>query len=108
MPRLEDRDTLYAKALATLRDTPPKETQKRNATTKQQDYYRTVRTRLVVAWVLCNGLAVVLLTSDQMAAVVARDDGSNLYLTFIFFSVAGLALVRFVGSVMYLLTNYLI
>jgi chitin synthase len=39
-----------------IAEKPPKVEQKRDASTKQEDYYRNFRTNVLLAWTLSNGL----------------------------------------------------
>ncbi|KAI9105900.1 chitin synthase-domain-containing protein [Phlyctochytrium arcticum] len=77
---------------------------------KQEDYFRTFRTRVVLSWILCNAILIATLTTPAIAEKMgvyvgeASSDrgGGNSYLTFILWSVAVLSLVRFMGSMAYL------
>lgn len=81
-----------------------------DAKTKQDDYFRNFRTKTVLFWVFSNALLIVLLTNQQLINAVFTSlsiqstTSFNPYLTFIFFSVAALSLVRFIGSLTYLIT----
>jgi chitin synthase len=66
------------------------------------DYYRDVRTRVVLSWLLSN-LLLVLIITDVFSI---KDAQNNTYLTFILWAVAGLALFRALGSCYYLLNKY--
>ena len=70
-----------------------------------QDQYRAFRTLMVSAWMGCNYILVVVMSQDQVAQWFAGDPGamSNSYLTFIFWTVAALSMVRFGGVVCYLI-----
>lgn len=70
--------------------------------TRQEDYYRNFRTRLVVCWIFSNLVLVVFIcTMDNMGKLGNFDDRSNIYLRFILWSVAGLSVFRFIGSTIY-------
>ncbi|RCH78571.1 Chitin synthase, class 2 [Rhizopus stolonifer] len=99
----KDLNAIYQEACIELTKQPVPEKQHRDATTKQQDYYRSFRTRLVLSWIISNLVLVVLITSattfDWIGTFEAR---STAYLGFILWSVAALAAVRFIGSTLYL------
>ncbi|TPX64675.1 chitin synthase [Spizellomyces sp. 'palustris'] len=101
---------------AFLRALPPpikvaKASDNRSDKLKQEDYFRTFRTRVVLLWIFCNVLLVAVLTTPSVAEKLGVFVGSNSigrgnsYLTFILWSVAVLSLVRFVGSMVYLCTQ---
>lgn len=87
--------------------------QKRDAKTKQEDYFKNFRTKTVLLWAFSNGILIVLLTNDALlksvyTAINFTPAGDfNPYLKFIFYSVAVLSSVRFTGSMAYLITYYL-
>jgi chitin synthase len=97
-----DINAAYEDAIHVLSTKPPKAEQKVDAATQQEDYYKTFRTNVLLVWTLSNAL---------LAAVVVSATGSsastavNGYMAFILFSVAGLALVRFIGSTTYLIVR---
>lgn len=89
-----DIDSGYDEALRNLRDRvevppePPSDEQ------LQQDYYKSVRTYMVVSWLVANATL-------AMAVSEAYGDsaiGDNFYLRFVLWSVAGLAAFRALGS----------
>ncbi|TID23398.1 glycosyltransferase family 2 protein [Venturia nashicola] len=89
-----DIDSGYDEALRNLRDrievpSPPISEQQ-----AQEDYYRAVRTYMVIVWLVSN--AILAMTVSE--AYVGSDVGSNFYLKFILWCVAGLALFRAIGS----------
>lgn len=67
-----------------------------------EDYAKDVRTKVVLMWLLSN--LVFILTMLQVYE--AGDTKKNLYLAFILWLVALLALVRAIGSFAYLITTY--
>ncbi|KAJ6015661.1 Chitin synthase A [Penicillium herquei] len=92
-----DIDSGYDAALRNLRDrlevpeTPPSDAQ------LQEDYYRAVRTYMVSIWMIAN-----LVLAMAISEVYGVDSGgTNIYLSIILWSVAGLAFVRAVGSTTY-------
>ncbi|KAJ2960881.1 hypothetical protein NQZ79_g3856 [Umbelopsis isabellina] len=104
----EDINSNYEKFLRDLAVPEVKKASHRDAKTKQEDYYKLFRTRLVLSWMFSNALLIVALTSDAFTEWVATHNPNaqmsyNPYLTFIFWSVAGLSAVRFLGSTSYIL-----
>lgn len=89
-----DIDSAYDEALRNLRDRievppePPSESQ------MQEDYYKSVRTYMVVVWMVANAT----LAMAVSEAYGQSSIGDNFYLRFILWSVAGLALFRALGS----------
>lgn len=89
-----DIDSGYDEALRNLRDRvevptpPPSESQ------MQEDYYRAVRTYVVIVWMVCN--AILAMSISEVYGVT--DVGNNYYLKIILWSVAALALFRAIGS----------
>ena len=89
-----DIDSGYDEALRNLRDRievakPPVPEQQ-----LQEDYYRAVRTYMVVVWLMSNAI-LGMSVSEAYGGIHVKD---NLYLKFILWSVAALALFRAVGS----------
>ncbi|KAG8968969.1 Chitin synthase, class 1 [Tulasnella sp. 419] len=97
----KDINAAYEDALAVLQTKPPKVEQKRDASTKQEDYYRQFRTNVLLAWTLSNGALAAGITK-------AADKGQGAeklvggYMAFVLYSVAGLAAFRFIGSTTYM------
>ncbi|KAF9966690.1 Chitin synthase, class 2 [Mortierella alpina] len=94
----EDIDAIYQLNMQELSVRPEALKEKRDAKTKQEDYYKMFRTRLVLTWMFSN--AVLVIANDKNAMF-------NPYLSMIFWSVAALSAVRFVGSTMYLILRAL-
>jgi chitin synthase len=72
----------------------------RDAKTKQEDYYRSFRTRLVLAWIISNLALVVAIANTTVIDIKGK---ASIYLGFILWSVAGLSVIRFTGSTLYLI-----
>ena len=89
-----DIDSGYDEALRNLRDrvevlkAPVSESQ------MQEDYYRAVRTYMVVVWMMSNAI----LAMSVSEAYGGQNVKNNLYLKFILWAVAALALFRCLGS----------
>ncbi|KAH9883769.1 glycosyltransferase family 2 protein [Xylariomycetidae sp. FL2044] len=96
-----DIDSGYDEALRNLRDRvevvepPPSEAQ------MQEDYYKSVRTYMVVSWMVSNAI----LAMAVSEAYGYKEVGDNFYLTFILWSVAALALFRALGSTTFAIIN---
>jgi chitin synthase len=89
-----DIDSGYDEALRNLRDRievpePPVSDEQ-----LQQDYYKSVRTYMVVTWLVANAI----LAMAVSEAYGGSSIGDNFYLRFILWSVAGLAVFRALGS----------
>ncbi|KAI7905099.1 chitin synthase 1 [Cokeromyces recurvatus] len=100
----KDLNELYEEACLDLSKEVIPEKQHRDSKTKQEDYYRAFRTRLVLSWIITNLILVVIIsnttTFNWMGSFQTR---STDYLGFILWSVAGLAAIRFTGSTLYLI-----
>ncbi|KAI8374498.1 chitin synthase 1 [Radiomyces spectabilis] len=68
----------------------------------QDDYYRSFRTHLVLAWIACNGVLVVFITSSEFDTLFQASVGTT-YMAVILWVNAGLAIFRGLGSMLYLL-----
>ncbi|KAF4458201.1 chitin synthase class II [Fusarium austroafricanum] len=96
-----DIDSGYDEALRNLRDrlevpeSPPSESQ------LQEDYYKSVRTYLVLTWMIGNGI----LGMAVSEIYSARGIGDNFYLRFLLWSVASLAVFRAIGSTTFAVLN---
>jgi chitin synthase len=105
----EDVDQLWNASRAALAQKPPPEKEHRDAATKQADHDRNSRTNVVLAWVGTNMALIVIFTSNAFLDWVKNhveidtDTSFNPYLSFLFFAMAGLSAVRFVGSLLYLI-----
>ncbi|KAH9849261.1 chitin synthase 2 [Lenzites betulinus] len=105
----EDVDQLWSASRTALSFKPPEEKEHRDAATKQADHDRNSRTNVVLAWVGTNILMILVFTSTAFTNWVkshvnsTSDATFNPYLTFLFYCLAGLSAIRFVGSTLYLL-----
>ncbi|OBZ89116.1 hypothetical protein A0J61_02832 [Choanephora cucurbitarum] len=98
----KDLNAIYMDACNKLTKEVVPQKQHRDSRTKQEDYYRSFRTRFVLAWIVSNLTLVVLITSVTTSVWIGTfEDRSTAYLGFILWSVAAIAAIRFVGSVAY-------
>ncbi|KAF7351028.1 Chitin synthase [Mycena sanguinolenta] len=102
-----DINAAYEDAIHVLNTKPPKAESKPDAATQQEDYYRSFRTNVLLAWTLSNGLlaAAVATANDKGSSDLNAEHAVNGYMAFLLFSVAGLAFVRFIGSTMYMVVR---
>lgn len=111
----DDIDAIYQLNMQELSVRPDLVKEKRDKKTKQEDYYKMFRTRLVLAWMFTNALLVIGMTTgfpvngDNTFGGQKATKGVqfNPYLTMIFWSVAALSAVRFAGSTLYLILRAL-
>jgi len=109
----EDVDSLWTASKNSLHHKPPPAKEHRDAATKQADHDRNSRTNIVLAWIGTNMVMILCFTSSGFLTWVnthfigTRNDAFNPYLTFLFYALAGLSAVRFLGSVVYLLFRLL-
>ncbi|KFY44492.1 hypothetical protein V494_01449 [Pseudogymnoascus sp. VKM F-4513 (FW-928)] len=89
-----DIDSGYDEALRNLRDRIEVAEVGPSEETAQEDYYRAVRTYMVVSWMVANAI----LAMAVSEAYQGKNIGSNSYLKFLLWSVAAIALFRAVGS----------
>jgi chitin synthase len=89
-----DIDSGYDEALRNLRDRVEVEKPGVSEAQAQEDYYRAVRTYMVVVWMVSNAVFAMAVSEAYSATHIS----SNFYLTFILWSVAAVALFRAMGS----------
>ena len=89
-----DIDSGYDEALRNLRDRLEVPVPAVSEAQQQEDYYRAVRTYMVVAWMVANAI----LAMAVSEAYDSTNVSNNFYLKFILWSVAAVALFRAVGS----------
>lgn len=95
------QDKLNNIAVQRLRNKQPEE--KSVEVIPDEDYYRDIRTRVVLAWLISNLILVMIVSQVYSPDQTAK----NKYLAFILWSVAVLAAFRAVGSIGYLFLRYL-
>ncbi|PPJ51224.1 hypothetical protein CBER1_08062 [Cercospora berteroae] len=96
-----DIDSGYDEALRNLRDRVEVPAPGISESQLQEDYYRAVRTYVVIVWMICNAILAMAITEVYSNTSV----GENYYLKFILWSVACLALFRAIGSSAFLVIN---
>ncbi|KAK3704688.1 Chitin synthase, class 2 [Vermiconidia calcicola] len=89
-----DIDSGYDEALRNLRDRIEVPTPPISESQLQEDYYRAVRTYVVIVWMSANALLAMIVSEVYDSTKVAE----NFYLKCILWMVAGLALFRAIGS----------
>ncbi|CDS10378.1 hypothetical protein LRAMOSA03054 [Lichtheimia ramosa] len=102
VPEQKDVGLLYEEACINLQERKRDEKHEPDPKTKQEDYYRAFRTRLVTSWILSNLILVALITTAQTLEWLGDfDQRTNGYMAFVLWAVAALAVFRFIGSVTY-------
>lgn len=96
-----DIDSGYDEALRNLRDRLEVPPQPVSEAQMQEDYYKSVRTYMVLSWMIANGI----LGMAVSEAYSSKGIGDNFYLRFILWSVAALAVFRAVGSTTFAVLN---
>ncbi|KAI9795003.1 MAG: Chitin synthase, class 2 [Peltula sp. TS41687] len=89
-----DIDSGYDEALRNLRDRVEVPKEGISEAQMQEDYYRAVRTYMVVVWMIANAV----LAMAVSEAYTDQDVSNNFYLKFILWAVAAVALFRALGS----------
>ncbi|KAK3940151.1 class 2 chitin synthase, partial [Diplogelasinospora grovesii] len=96
-----DIDSGYDEALRNLRDRVEVQPDQVSEEQLQQDYYKSVRTYMVVSWMVANAT----LAMAVSEAYGSSGIGDNFYLRFILWAVAALALFRAIGSTTFAVIN---
>ena len=76
----------------------------RDEKTRKEDGTREFRTRVVLSWILTNLVLIAMFTNEFMLELMFPNKSVgaiNPYLTFLFWSVAVIALVRFIGCTVF-------
>jgi chitin synthase len=89
-----DIDSGYDEALRNLRDRIEVPAPPVSESQQQEDYYKNVRTYMVLSWMIANAILAMAVSEAYGATAV----GDNFYLKFILWSVASLAIFRALGS----------
>ncbi|KAL7329829.1 Chitin synthase, class 1 [Mucor circinelloides] len=96
-----DINCQYDEALFALDEKPSKDMSSGGSLTKD-DYYRSFRTHLVLAWIACNALLVVFITASDYESIFNASVGTT-YMSIMLWVNCGLGIFRFLGSIMFLL-----
>lgn len=96
-----DIDSGYDEALRNLRDRLEVSRQGTSEAQQQEDYYRAVRTYMVVVWMVANAVLAMAVSEAYNSTHVSE----NFYLKFILWSVAAVAIFRALGSSAFGLIN---
>ncbi|KAH7171487.1 class 2 chitin synthase [Dactylonectria macrodidyma] len=96
-----DIDSGYDEALRNLRDRLEVAESPISEAQMQEDYYKSVRTYMVLSWMICNGI----LGMAVSEIYSSKGIGDNYYLKFILWSVASLAVFRAIGSTTFAFLN---
>ena len=107
-----DIDTTYEEALSNLRERPfmVKGANKENEATRKLDYYKNIRTNVLLLWALSNGLLVaIVLNSGTASSFDPRQDGmrTRIYVLVVLIFVAVMSGIRFIGSTVYVILRLL-
>jgi chitin synthase len=89
-----DIDSGYDEALRNLRDRVEVASPSVSESQQQEDYYKNVRTYMVLSWLIANAILAMAVSEAYGATAI----GDNFYLKFILWCVASLALFRALGS----------
>ena len=104
-----DLNAQYATEMHKFAQKPVKEVKKPDPAGKQEDYYKSFRSNVVVVWMISNFIlcAAVLNISgfDRIDTTTTTDQNSTIYLMVVLWSVAGLSLFRFIGAVWFLVVR---
>ncbi|KAH7915695.1 glycosyltransferase family 2 protein [Hygrophoropsis aurantiaca] len=101
----EEIDKGYEEALEDLKKDKPLVADPKPDPTHSEDFFRAIRTNVLLAWVVSNALLASIVSSSipTVRSVELGDvKSSSGYFTFILYSIAGLSLVRFIGSTTYM------
>ncbi|KAG9076679.1 Chitin synthase, class 2 [Ceratobasidium sp. UAMH 11750] len=99
---------MWAASRNVLRQKPAEVKEHRDAVTKQLDHDRNSRTNVVLVWTGTNMAMIIFFTSQLFVDLTAKWSTTsggvfNPYLSFLFYALAGLSLIRFLGSALYLI-----
>ena len=99
----QDAQELWQHAQADLARKHVETKQKRSAALKQTDHQQNFRTKFLLFWLGTNAALIIIFTSTWWDRYTRRDLGlsTNPYLSFLFFSTAGLSACRALGSLTY-------
>ncbi|CBQ67884.1 probable Chitin Synthase 3 [Sporisorium reilianum SRZ2] len=103
-----DIDTAYDDALNNLRTRPMiirGDASNEEKAARQMDYYKNIRTNVVLAWALSNGVVAAFILNGNTSGTFDSGSGvtrTKVYMVLVLVFVAGMACIRFIGSTLYL------
>ncbi|SPO20148.1 probable Chitin synthase 3 [Ustilago trichophora] len=103
-----DIDTAYDDALNNLRTRPMiirGDASNEEKAARQMDYYKNIRTNVVLAWALSNGVVAAFILNGDAQSTFDSGSGvtrTKVYMVLVLVFVAGMACIRFIGSTLYL------
>ena len=103
-----DIDTAYDDALNNLRTRPMiirGDASNEEKAARQMDYYKNIRTNVVLAWALSNGVVAAFILNGNTTSTFDSGSGvtrTKVYMVLVLVFVAGMACIRFIGSTLYL------
>ncbi|CDS02058.1 hypothetical protein [Sporisorium scitamineum] len=103
-----DIDTAYDDALNNLRTRPMiirGDASNEEKAARQMDYYKNIRTNVVLAWALSNGVVAAFILNGEASSTFDSGSGvtrTKVYMVLVLVFVAGMACIRFIGSTLYL------
>ncbi|GAA5980582.1 hypothetical protein JCM5350_004355 [Sporobolomyces pararoseus] len=108
----DDIDVSYDRALHNLKTRPmivPPVLSHKQKEEAVRDFYASVRTNVLLAWVLSNGLLVATILHGDYASTFTDKGGNGrtqIYLVIVLIFVAIMSLIRFLGSTLYVINRY--
>ena len=104
-----DLNAQYELELKKFSEKPIKEVKVLNPAEKQEDYYKGIRSAVVLVWIFCNfALCAVVLSSAGLERVSVKNNDqqkATIYMAVVLWSVAGLSAFRFCGAVWFLVVR---
>jgi chitin synthase len=103
-----DIDTMYDEALNNLRTRPMiirGDASNEEKAARQMDYYKNIRTNVVLAWALSIGVVAAFILNGDTISTFDQNSGvtrTKVYMVLVLVFVAGMACIRFIGSTVYL------
>ncbi|KAK0544097.1 Chitin synthase, class 3 [Tilletia horrida] len=103
-----DIDAAYDEALMKLRTRPmiiKGDASREEKDARQMDYYKNIRTNVVLAWALSNGVLASFILGGDNAATFDPSSGttrSKVFMIIVLVFVGGMSCIRFIGSTTYM------
>ncbi|GAA6062856.1 hypothetical protein JCM10212_006109 [Sporobolomyces blumeae] len=108
----DDIDVSYDRALHNLKTRPmviPPQLTTKQKEEAVRDFYASVRTNVLLLWVMTNGLLVATILHGDYASTFTEKGGNGrtqIYLVIVLIFVAVMSIIRFVGSTAYVINRY--